>query len=87
MNIRLVKPVRIEGPLRQNSVIELVTIRPPLVRDIIGLDFFGAAAIGSMATLLERCSNLTRDQVLALEPADFSTLTGEIAKFLERRPG
>lgn len=82
MNIRLLKPLKGQGIFKTN-VVELVTLRAPKMRDLVGIDFTpGAGMVTAMVELLARCSNLSKDQLLDLETTDFNRLVDEVSKFM-----
>lgn len=57
-----------------SRILDAVTLRKPLVRDLVGLDFTGTHATRSMVVLISRLSELREREVLALGTDDYNRL-------------
>jgi hypothetical protein len=64
------------------NVEEVIQIRPPMAKDLYGLDFIAGGLLESIGKLVARCSNLTQQEVDELDSSEFMKLVDEMNKYI-----
>lgn len=84
VTVVLKESIRSRGFLKSTEI-TIISMRKPVVRDLIGLDFTGSAVIESMATLVSRISGVPKESILEMSATDWMEVSTAAGKLMEKK--
>lgn len=85
ITVSLKNPIRFGGIFNKN-VVEIVTVKKPLVKDLMGLDFSPEKMVESQSILISRLTGIPLNAIREMPFQDYSRLVEALNKLLEREP-
>ena len=78
--LNLSSPIIVKGSLDAMNAVDIVILREPKVKDILGLNTSNMT-IDEVILLISRCSNLTVDQVESLSIANYEKICARLSNY------